>query len=72
MHASRNNENLDLLKINKFSNLIGKGNLNRILGIINFNPHKSVIIVPFNNYTYEKIEFKEFKFHKITVFKNNG
>lgn len=50
-HFAKNNQVIDLQKINKFSNQITTNNKNKPIFIFNYNPHKSVIALRNSQYS---------------------
>lgn len=49
LHIARSGDQLDLLQVNKYSNLIS-AKQNRPIVVLNFNPHKSLLILPDDGY----------------------
>lgn len=61
-------ESIDILKLNRWSNKISDKK-NRPIAIFNFNPLKSYVTLPHNNYTSEKISIEgDNDFFKINLY----
>lgn len=61
IHLSKSDEQLDIAKIHRHSNMVSTKK-NRPIVVVNFNPHKSVIIFPTNNVATFEIKTEYYTF----------
>lgn len=46
LHISKNDEELELVNINRHGNMVSASKRNRPIVVLNFNPHRSFVIYP--------------------------